>query len=271
LSLSNLTVRVLTAAVAIPILLAAAMCPRVEGAWVLIFLFTVAGLDEFFRLALPGAGRTERLLAVTAGATFSAAVFWCPDGEAPLLILALTVMVAMSAHLWSGRQLSEVGSRAGLTVLGILYVGLLFTTLALLRKPPLGVAWVGLALAMTFSADTLAYFTGRWWGRRKLHPRISPGKTVEGAAGGTLGSIGAAVLFKLWLLPDLTWADCLLLGAPAAFLDQIGDLCESMLKRGAGVKDSGRLMPGHGGVLDRIDGLLFVSPYVYVYARWALG
>lgn len=269
--MSNLAKRVATAAVGIPVLVAAAMCPRPEGVWTVVFLFTLAGLHEFFRMTLPDASRREHAFAVGSGGLFAATFFWCPDREASLLLLTATVMAALSARLFSGRELREAAGRTGITLLGILYVGLLFTPLALLRQRPSGAVWMALALGVTFLNDTAAYFAGRFFGRHKLHPRISPGKTVEGAVGGVLGSVAAAAVVKLFFLPEFTWLDCVLLGVPAGLLGQIGDLCESMIKRGAGVKDSGRLLPGHGGVLDRIDGLLFVTPYVYVYARWAIG
>jgi len=271
LRLSNLTVRVLSAAVAIPILIAALICPRPGGLWTLVFLLTLPALDEFFRMTLPAASPRERLLAVAAGGAFSATLFWCPDREAALLVLTVIVMGSLSLRLAGSGNLHEVAARTGVVVLGTLYVGLLFTTLALLRLLPSGTAWVGLALAMTIANDTFAYFAGRFLGRHKLHPRVSPGKTVEGAAGGTLGAVAAALLARTWALPELSLSDCVMLGVPAGILGQVGDLCESMIKRGAGVKDSGWLMPGHGGVLDRIDGLLFVSPFVYVYARWTIG
>jgi phosphatidate cytidylyltransferase len=268
---SNLGVRVLTAAVAIPILVAAAICPRPEAVWMLVFAFTLAGLDEFFRMTLPDAPRFERLRAIAAGGAFAAACYWCPDRDGPLLVLTVPVMGVLAARLFDRRDLREGVARAGVIVLGMLYVGLLFTPLALLRLRPSGVGWVALALGVTFMNDTAAYFAGRFWGRHKLHPRVSPGKTVEGALGGAVGAVLAAVLCKLWLLSELRWIDCVLLGLPGAALGQVGDLCESMIKRGAGVKDSGWILPGHGGVLDRIDGLLFVAPYVYAYARFAAG
>jgi phosphatidate cytidylyltransferase len=266
---SNLAKRLLTAAVLIPVLVASAWCPRPEGVWTMVFLFTLAGLDEFFRMTLPDASRREHAFAVGAGGAFAATFFWCPDREAPLLLLTATVMVALGARLLSGRELREAAGRTGITLLGILYVGLLITPLALLRPLPSGTAWIALALGMTALNDTAAYFAGRFLGRHKLHPRISPAKTVEGAVGGVIGSVVAAAIVKHFFLPEISWGECAILGVPAGILGQIGDLCESMIKRGAGIKDSGRVLPGHGGVLDRIDGLLFVAPYVYVYARWA--
>jgi phosphatidate cytidylyltransferase len=130
-----------------------------------------------------------------------------------------------------------------------------------------GAFWVFVAVAVTFANDTGAYFAGRALGRHKLYPAISPAKTVEGWAGGLVASVGVVFLARATFFPALTVADCLLVAVPAAFLGPAGDLVESMLKRSGGVKDSGRLLPGHGGMLDRIDALLFVGAWVYAFAR----
>jgi len=129
-------------------------------------------------------------------------------------------------------------------------------------------------LTCTWFSDTGAYFAGRFIGPawpKKLYESVSPKKTVIGGLGGVAASFGALALAKLWYLPTLTWLDCALVAIPANVLGQTGDLCESMLKRSVGVKDSGALLPGHGGMLDRIDALLFTAPYIYFYARWAYG
>jgi phosphatidate cytidylyltransferase len=146
-------------------------------------------------------------------------------------------------------------------------VGVLSVPLALVhRQLPDGRLWVLTALAATFANDSGAYFAGRALGRHKLYPAISPAKTVEGAIGGLIACVGALFLARATFFRDLTVADCFLVAIPASILGPIGDLVESMLKRSAGVKDSGRLIPGHGGVLDRVDALLFVGAWVYVYA-----
>jgi phosphatidate cytidylyltransferase len=123
-----------------------------------------------------------------------------------------------------------------------------------------------LAYAATWGNDTLAYFAGRALGRHQLYPRISPKKTWEGFAGGVLGSVLGALVVRFYFLPHLSAETCVILGLGASLLGPAGDLCESMLKRAAGVKDSGKLLPGHGGLLDRIDALLFVVPWVYALA-----
>jgi phosphatidate cytidylyltransferase len=121
---------------------------------------------------------------------------------------------------------------------------------------------------VTFGNDTGAYFAGRGLGRHKLYPAVSPAKTVEGGIGGLLASVLVMFLARATLAPWLTIGDCLLVALPAAVLGPVGDLVESLIKRAAGVKDSGRLIPGHGGVLDRIDALLFVAAWVFVYAMY---
>jgi len=154
-----------------------------------------------------------------------------------------------------------------LAVLGAVYPGLLLAALVPLRQLPRGEWWILLAIVVTWLNDTFAYFVGRAFGRRKLYERISPSKTWEGAAGGAAGSIaGALVIRSLWL-PVIPFWGAALIGAGAAVLGPLGDLSESMLKRAFGAKDSGRLLPGHGGLLDRIDALLFNAPFVLLCAR----
>jgi phosphatidate cytidylyltransferase len=158
------------------------------------------------------------------------------------------------------------------TLAGVIYVGWLLSHLLLLRGLgagtgwDLGLRWVLMSFLTTWAADTFAYFAGRAFGRRKLAPAISPGKSVEGAVGGLLGS---AVTGYLWgpMVEVAPWQGALI-GLGAFVLSVLGDLAESALKRYAGVKDSGSLLPGHGGVLDRFDSSLFVLPFVYYIARY---
>jgi phosphatidate cytidylyltransferase len=139
--------------------------------------------------------------------------------------------------------------------------------LPLLHRRGDGSLWVTLSIAVTFVCDTGAYFAGRSLGRHKLAPAISPGKTVEGGVGGLVASLGFTFLARATFFPALTVRDCILVGLAAGILGPIGDLTESLLKRSAGVKDSGNLIPGHGGMLDRIDAVLFVGAYVYWHVR----
>lgn len=130
-----------------------------------------------------------------------------------------------------------------------------------------GAGWVLLAFAMTWGGDTGAYFAGRLLGKNKLYPRISPAKTWEGFWGGMLTSIGAAFAVRALTLDVLTVGDCVALGVVGGIGGPLGDLAESMLKRAYRVKDSGELLPGHGGMLDRVDALMINAPLVYIYAK----
>lgn len=158
------------------------------------------------------------------------------------------------------------------TLAGILYLGWLLSHFVALRGLDDGRNWVFLALFATFASDTAAYFVGRAWGRRRLAPAISPGKTWEGTIAGFLGAIIVSLLFTLpscFELP-LGYGQAILLGFLISLFGQIGDLTESLFKRNMGVKDSGRLLPGHGGFLDRIDSVVFAGVVVYYYVIWVI-
>jgi len=182
-------------------------------------------------------------------------------------ILTALMMVALADALLFEQDLPRAPERVSLAVLGAVYPGLLLGTVVRLRQLPDGFAWLVLTLTVTWLNDSGAYFAGRAYGQRKLYPRISPSKTWEGAAGGLLASIGGALAVKsLGWLPQLPWWGSVVVGAGAGVLGPLGDLGESMLKRAYGAKDSSRLLPGHGGLLDRIDALLFTGPFVLLCA-----
>ena len=183
------------------------------------------------------------------------------------LVLAAVLMIAFADALIFEENLARAPQRVGLAVLGVAYPGLLLSALVRLRQLERGEWWIILALTVTWMNDTGAYFAGRAFGRRKLYERISPSKTWEGAIGGLLGSIaGALIIQHFWLTGIPAWGAAVI-GAGAGVVGPIGDLSESMLKRAFGAKDSGRLLPGHGGMLDRIDALFFNAPFVLLCAR----
>ena len=164
--------------------------------------------------------------------------------------------------------LEAIPRSAAVVTLSWLYCGLLLASVVGLRLR-YGVGWVILAFVVTWGNDTFAYFAGHAFGKHKLYERISPKKTWEGFAGGAVGSVvGALVTRWLLLADDLGVGTAVAVGLGGAVLGPLGDLAESMVKRAAGVKDSGKIIPGHGGLLDRIDALLFVAPWVYVCAAY---
>ena len=198
-------------------------------------------------------------------------------GMMVLLVTVFSWTVIKAAR--TGRALGRRKVIYGM--IGCLYVGLLFSSFVLLRGipgriavRPFGLAdqgaWLMLYAAMcVWATDTFAYFIGRTYGRTPLAPTLSPGKTMEGAVGGMLGALIVGAAFGLWI--HLPWYHSIVIGIIAGLAGQIGDLFESALKREIGIKDFGQIMPGHGGILDRVDSLLFVIPLAYVYLRLAAG
>lgn len=146
---------------------------------------------------------------------------------------------------------------------GVFYIGLLGAHLVLLRFLPEGSSWLIIGTAITAGSDSGAYFIGKAIGRTKLCPNISPNKTVAGAVGGTLSGVAAAVAFAVLLLPAIDWLFLLGAAVVLSLVGIAGDLTESIIKRGTGTKDSGKCLGGHGGILDRVDSLLFVGPVLY--------
>lgn len=192
-------------------------------------------------------------------------------GDAPRAALWLGVgstLVVTASSVLIPLVHPEPNDRAGLRlawlVAGPFYVGALLAAVPALFLLA-GGTWVVLAMALAWGSDTGAYFAGRFFGRHKLAPSISPSKTVEGALGGLAASIGFAVLGAMFFLPSLPLAHAIALAIVANVLGQAGDLVESLIKRSTGVKDSGSILPGHGGLLDRIDALMFTATTSFVY------
>ena len=193
-----------------------------------------------------------------------------PDLLTPLLLTSAVVLSLIG--LLARRQKEGAFTSWVWTIAGILYIGWLLSHLVALRGLDDGRNWVFFILFVTWVSDTTAFFIGRRFGRHKLAPTISPGKTWQGAIGGICGAIVMSILFFTptpFQLPLVCW-QAILLGVVVSILGQVGDLVESLLKRNMGVKDSGKLMPGHGGILDRIDSVIFASIVVYYYAIWVI-
>jgi phosphatidate cytidylyltransferase len=183
---------------------------------------------------------------------------------APLLLTS-AVVLSLLILVFSRQKEGAFQNWAG-TVAGILYVGWLLSFMVALRLDA-GRNWVFLALFTIFASDTAAFFVGRALGRHRLAPRISPHKTWEGAVGGVVGAIVVSLLFTLSspLHLPLGYGQAILLGLLVSVFGQLGDLAESLLKRSSGMKESGILMPGHGGLLDRMDSVVFAGLVVYYF------
>lgn len=220
---------------------------------------------EFQHLRSAWVSAASIACATIAGGMALAARQW---GVEPVIVVAAVagVTVVAAGALWYAQR-DQTAEPLAWVALGVLYVGALGATLVLLRELPNGRDWVYMALLSTFAVDTSAYVTGRTIGRHKLAPRISPKKTWEGFFGGWAAGFAAAVSLNYGLGLRVDAADIVLIAVALPVAAAAGDLVESAVKRWTGVKDASELIPGHGGVLDRLDSVLFTFPLVYVVAR----
>jgi phosphatidate cytidylyltransferase len=259
--------RWITGLSALPILI---VCV-VTGGTLFSVLVGVAGLVclwEYFRIACPPGTRLIAEPILLAGYAGGAALIVCAHAARPDLIpvvLGLNVLASGLISLFCFPSRRGVVELVAKQIQGLCYIPLPLALLILLRMAPGGMTWVFLLCAVIFAGDTAALYAGTLWGRHKLSPSISPGKTVEGALAGLAANLAIGAAAKAVFLSELGWIPCLMFAIAAGGAGQIGDLFESELKRMSNVKDSGGILPGHGGILDRVDALLFAAPVAYVF------
>jgi len=262
--------RVLSAIVFLPILFAALWVGSPIWFSAIASAGVLLGLYEYYRLAKLG-GEVQGLIAAAA----ALAAFYFGRQEFITAIIAALVIVELLIQLFTranDEDFSEMLPVAATKVFGVLYVAVLGGYIVAIRViespiPQLAAKLLTLFFIIVFAGDTGAYYTGRALGRKRLAPRVSPGKTVEGAIGGLLGNVVAALIAHFTFFPELKIVHAIPLALVMGVLGITGDLCESMLKRGARAKDAGNLIPGHGGLLDRLDSMLFNAPLLY-YFYW---
>jgi phosphatidate cytidylyltransferase len=231
----------------------------------LIVMLALIGYDEFVRMA--GFKRTESLTWTGYAlifVLFSDSLGWLPDGYSPTLeqIIWFTVFILLLITVLSKNRYHFVHI-ASLWVAAF-YIAIGFYYILETRRMDNGFLWTMFVLLCTWGSDTGAYITGRWIGKTKLWPVISPKKTVEGSLGGILWSIGIALLFAIFYPELVSFSKAAVLALFIAVIGQLGDLIESAYKRHYDVKDSGSLLPGHGGVLDRVDSWITVFPFLHL-------
>lgn len=255
--------RVITALVGIPLVIAAVWFDE-PLSWftILATVWGILAVLEFYRLVATFQVPILTLFGTIWTALFILSPHFRYEFLAPLLFTSGVVI----SLIWLVLRSQRDGAFAGWvwTMGGVLYLGWLLSYLVALRLEG-GAAWVLFAIFTTFGSDTMAYFIGRTLGKHPLAPHISPHKTWEGAGGGAIGAIGVSLLFLLPTpaqLPLAYW-QAMVIGLLVSVLGQFGDLAKSILKRNVGVKESGDLLPGHGGVLDRTDSIVFAGVVVY--------
>jgi phosphatidate cytidylyltransferase len=235
------------------------------GSWIFgIFLFLLVVLASWEASRLLATAGYPQPPAVVAALPILLIGDVYTGGHWALPIVVLVMLIMLAFHTWRNTTSPVSLAACGLGLMLALYLALPLHHMAMLRESTNGLLWAVWAVGGTWVNDTMAYVVGRLIGRHKMIPRISPGKTWEGTAGGVLATIFVSSLAGPSLL-GLPWLLCAGLGLLIGFAGITGDLVESFMKRSAGVKDSGWLLPGHGGVLDRIDSLIFAAPAVFYY------
>jgi phosphatidate cytidylyltransferase len=228
----------------------------------MVLLATFFGLREYYSLVLPHSKWIERIVGIGLGLILSIIISFGNTKEiSPFFVLVLLILSIL--FMATSQDLSFTTSKMGTTIFGILFIAFLLAYVSLIRNTTNGKLWVLFLIATVWAGDISALLSGSFFGRHKLYPKISPNKTYEGLGGAIVGSIIVALAFSLLFIPHLEIGTCILLAIGIGILGQLGDFTESMLKRSAQVKDSGTLIPGHGGMLDRLDSFLFSAPFLH--------
>lgn len=274
--------RILTAAVALPIIIASILLPAYfpETVWIFVaiaVLAIAAGLFEFYSLTKKLELKADAAVGYLGAAAFVVAFIFDAPSKAPdllILTLALFVIGALISQTFRfQKDFSKMLTGIGVTVLGVLYVAFLGGFLIAMRVgfeqfPGLSTDLLSYFFLVIFGSDVGAYFSGKALGKHKLAPAISPGKTVEGLIGGIVTAGAFAALATFWFFPELPYQISIPLAIVLAIVGVLGDLAESAMKRGSKTKDAASLLPGHGGLLDRLDSLLLGAPILYYFARY---
>jgi len=281
---SGTGVRVATAALLLPLVVAAVWFGGPVVMTALVIATVIASLWEFFGIGAQQGLRGYRLWTLLTGAALAfsqvseAGTQWIPAGGGIFfvgwhglrlsheLVFVVFILGLGTLAVAGKKPLSNILPSLGLSAAGLLLVAWPLSYIVRIHAMENGRLWLLFTLALIWAGDTLAYFTGRAIGRHAMAPQVSPKKTWEGAAGNVAGSVMVAAVFSNWL--DVGMAHLVAIALLANVAGQLGDLVESAYKRGAGVKDSGTLLPGHGGMLDRVDALIFAAPVVWAYLQW---
>lgn len=273
--------RILTAAVALPILIASIVLPSYfpETVWIFVAIAALAlaaGLFEFYSLTKKLELKADAAVGYLGATALTVAfIFDAPVAEPNLLLLTLAgfvIVVLVTQTFRFQKDFTKMLGGIGVTILGVLYLAflggfLIATRVGFEDRRYLSTHLLGYFFLVLMGSDTGAYFIGKAFGKHKLVPKISPGKTWEGLIGGVVAAAAFAALATFWFFPELPYRFSIPLAVVMAGVGVLGDLAESAMKRGAKTKDAASILPGHGGLLDRLDSLLLNAPILYYFAR----
>jgi phosphatidate cytidylyltransferase len=262
--------RWLTGVILAAVILVIILFGSTEALAAVITIFIFGGVWEYNKIVF-GKGFIKEKIEGLIFAVIIPLTVLLGSSQIMIAVLAFCIMTVFILFLWSVKEATFDILTVAKVIFGIMYIPFLLSHFILLRKMPAGELWVLFVLVLAFAGDTAALYIGKYFGKNKLIALVSPGKTVEGTIALVLGSVIACLIFSYFCLPEISLVHIFILAFVGSIIGQLGDLCESAIKRNYGQKDASSLLPGHGGLLDRMDCLIFIVPFVYYYRIFVIG
>ncbi|MBN2254828.1 MAG: phosphatidate cytidylyltransferase [Deltaproteobacteria bacterium] len=256
--------RWITAIVIVPALFTAIIYGPAILFAVIVTILVMGGVMEYNTMVFEKGARWEKAAGFVLG-LFIIVSAYIGNSHVMFAMTTFSVMIAFLLFLYNAREGFVDLSVVAKVVFGLIYIPFMLSYIIMIRQWAFGVQWIFFIIFLAFSGDVSAYYVGKSMGKRKLMPAVSAGKTVEGTVGLVIGSIVGCLVYSVIFFHELSLIHVIVMAFLGSILGQLGDLCESTIKRFFSVKDSGFLFPGHGGVLDRLDSLIFIIPFVYYY------
>lgn len=262
--------RWITAIIAVPILFLLVLYASDLVFTLFVAAVSLGGILEYNRLVFDERSKPERVQTILFAVFLPLAAYF-RDSHIMLGVVAMGVLVSLTCYIFTKARGGNFDlSSPAKVLLGSLYIPFLLSHIILLRNGEKGIYWVFFIIVIAFAGDVAAFYIGRTYGKRKLAPLVSPGKTIEGIYGLVAGSVLGCIVYQYFVFPQMPVVHAVMMGFMGSLIGQTGDLFESTIKRSSGAKDSGVILPGHGGILDRIDCLLFIIPFVYYYKAFVI-
>ncbi|MCX5848228.1 MAG: phosphatidate cytidylyltransferase [Deltaproteobacteria bacterium] len=235
-----------------------------------VILFILGGVWEYNHMVFGNGFVKEKIQGLILAVIIPLFVLF-GNSQHLLALLAFSVLIVFILFVLSIKESRFDVLSVAKVIFGMMYIPFLMSYFISLRMMDKGIEWIFFVLFLAFIGDIFALYVGKYFGRHKLAPLVSPGKTVEGLAGLVLGSTSACLIFSYYFLPEISLMQIAILAFTGSIIGQLGDICESAIKRNYGLKDAGSILPGHGGILDRLDCLIFIAPFVYYYRIFIIG
>jgi phosphatidate cytidylyltransferase len=268
--INSIVKRWLTAILLLVVVLSAIVYASAEILTVIITVIIIGGVWEYNKIVF-GKGFFKEKIEMYIFAIVIPAVVLFGNSQLLVSVLTFSFLAVFILFLWSVKESTFDVMLVAKVIFGIIYIPLLTSHFIMLRLLENGVYWIFLVLIIAIVGDTAGLYVGKYFGKNKLSVLVSPGKTIEGTIGLVIGSVLGSLIFCYFIFPDISRVHIIIISFVGSIIGQLGDLCESAIKRNYGLKDASSLLPGHGGLLDRMDSLIFTAPFVYYYRIFVIG